>query len=682
LSTPPIRQQGGSTPAREADRPAGQPSNGARPRITHKALGGLNPDQREAVRHPPGKLLVLAGAGTGKTRVLVRRAAYLIEARAVPPESILAITLTNKAAREMIGRLGGLCGPAAERIHASTFHAMCARILRAHAEFIERTPQFSLYDQDNASQAIKRLLAPAEQALIDHGSVLREISTSKNQSVPLSRYASLAFDDTSRLVARVWADYEEELRRSDALDFDDLLLKTVQLLTRRRDLLAAYQEKWTSVLVDEYQDTNPVQARLLRLLLGESQGTDFMAVGDDRQVIYGFRLANVRLILDFEDEYPGASVITLTRNYRSSQPILDAANRLIAENRRQRSPALFADAKNAKGPPVAVHSSATDQEEASWIAARITRALAQGTPGRDIAVLGRRSNVVDRIEHALAAAGISYQLVIGAKGFFRREEIRAAIAHLRLITNPHDETAFTSALKLRPQVGANTIAKVIAYANRHRLTLIEASMEIDLVLGQISSQARSNIKQFALDILTYTEATRQQSISTLTREVIQMPGGIADSLTRSEQRDSERRLHRLQALCEAASTYERQHDEPTLAGWLADIMLAGRDDLSTEPDSSGRVTLGTIHSIKGLEWPIVIGAGFEGKVIPSHQARSEEDIEEERRMAYVLATRAKRLLILSYALRRDGRTSGPSPFIAEALGDYQSTDASTEHTAA
>lgn len=630
-----------------------------------RALRGLNEQQEEAVTHPRGHLLVLAAAGTGKTRVLASKAGFLIDALGEQPEDILAITLTNKAARQMKKRISKLCGDAAERIQAGTFHAMCARVLRAHCELIGRSPRFTIYDEDNQKRAIKRHLTQGDRACITDKEVIAEISASKNQAVPVARYASFAVDDRSQIVARAWAEYEQELRRGDALDFDDLLLRTVQLLEARTDLLAAYRKRWPAVLVDEYQDTNPIQARLLRLLVRCKENRHFMVVGDDRQVIYGFRLADVRLILGFEDEYPGSSVVKLERNYRNPQRFLDAANSLIDHNQRQFKLKVFADKKNQVGSPITVHGSATDTEEAQWIASGILRLLEHGEKESDIAVLARRKDVVDKVEHALAAAGISYQRVGGA-AFFSSKEVKAALAHLRLIVNQRDEAAFAAALEIRPKIGASTVAKISGYAARHGLTLLEASMAADVLPGQITGVARENIRRFALDMLAFTARAESRSVSALTYDVIHMPNGVAEAF--ANDGDSERRIGRLDALCEAAQTYERQADEPTLAGWLADVTLAGRDDLSAASSDGGRVTIGTLHAIKGLEWEIVIGAGIEGKVLPSFFAQTDPELEEERRMAYVLFTRAKRLLILSYSLRRNGRASGPSRFIAEALG--------------
>jgi DNA helicase-2/ATP-dependent DNA helicase PcrA len=624
-----------------------------------KALRELNPEQEAAVTHPPGMILVIAGAGSGKTRVLTRRGAFLIDVRGVDPESLLFITLTNKAAREMVDRLHKLCGPAVERIHAGTFHSMCAGVLRTHAKLIGRTSQFSIYDKDEAQRVVARRLTRAEKSLVKPVKVQRQISAAKNHDVTVERYASFATDPTSRLIARVWREYEEELRRADALDFDDLLLRTVRVLRSYPDIRRAYQEKWPHILVDEYQDTNPIQARLLRLLASD----DLFVVGDDRQVIYGFRLANVRLILDFDKEYKDATVFTLERNYRSSPKILDAANNLIANNTVQSEMRLVPDEKNEEGPAIVVRPSVNDVEEARWIASRIQRYVASGVHERDIAVLGRGRKVVEGVEHALAAAGISYQLV-GSHGYFKRPEVRAALAHLRLIVNPRNEEAFATALGIRPQVGDKTIAKIVAYAGRHRLSLLEASTAVDLI-GGVDKEGRENVRRFAYDMLAFRRRAREISVSELTHEVIRMPLGVADSLARED--DGEQRFARLEALREAARTYERQTDNPTLAGWLQDATLAGRDDLSHPESDRGRVTLGTIHAIKGLEWAIVIAAGFDRRLIPSFYARTPAALEEERRMAFVLFTRTIKELTLSYAATREGRPSGPSRFISEAL---------------
>jgi DNA helicase-2/ATP-dependent DNA helicase PcrA len=533
-------------------------------------------------------------------------------------------------------------------------------MLRDHPRLVGRTSKFSIYNEDEAKSVIAGILMDSESTIIGPKQVLNEISAAKNHYVSLADYEEFAQDEASRIVARAWLKYEEELKLADAMDFDDLLLRSVDLLRANPEILEATRRKYRTVLVDEYQDTNPTQARLLRLLAGR----DFMAVGDDKQVIYGFRLADVRLILDFEREYPGAIVLTLQTNYRCSPQIIKAANNLIAYNKVQRPMEVKPARRTKDGPPVHVHASGSDKEETEWIASRLQRFIEQGVKEKDIAVLARNGKVVEGLEHTLAAAGISYQLV-GSRGYFQHPEVRAALAHLRLLVNPRNEDAFVTALGTRASVAEKTIAKIIAYAERHRLTLIEASTGVDLIQGTITSRAREHVRRFAYDMLEFARRTSSVPVSELVHDVIRMPLGVAEMLKSSD--DENQCFQRLQTLTDAARSYERQTDTPTLAGWLQEAALAGRDDLTDPDKDGGRVTVGTIHAVKGLEWKVLIAAGFDGNVIPSYWAKSEAEIEEERRMAYVLATRATRVLIFSYANYRNGRRSGPSRFIAEAL---------------
>ncbi len=626
----------------------------------------LDREQYAAVTHPSGIILVLAAAGSGKTRVATRRVGFLIEEKHVEPESILPITLTKKARIEMVGRLRWLCGDeAAGRIPVGTFHATCVRILRAHSKLIGRTSHFSIYDNDDSRRVIARTFTQRERARIDIDSLRREISLSKNHDISLEEYEAYARDGKSRIVARAWREYEEELRLADALDFDDLVLRSVELLRTYQDIRDAYRETWKHVIVDEFQDTNPVGARLLRLLAGD----DLFAVGDDKQVIFGFRLADVRLILEFDKEYPDASILTLTRNYRNSRQILKAANALIAHNKAQLPMTVVPAKKEQDGPIPIVHASHSEVEEAKWIAAEIRHYIEQGFKEKEIAVLVRQERILRRVEHALAAARIPYQFV-GPKGYFDHKEVRTALAHLRLLIDPRNEEAFRRALEIRPKAGDKTIARVAAYAGRHRITLLEASLAVD-VIPDIRSDRAQAVRQFALDMLALKRRAATASVSEITYEVIRMPCGIAESLI--DQDDGEQHFARLEALCEAAKAYERQAEAPSLANWLQEAILAGRDDLEAEEGRS-RVTLATIHSVKGLEWPVVFAAGFEGRVIPSVRARTKRAVEEERRVAYVLLTRCVAVLIFSYSMNREGRPSGPSPFIAEAL-EYLAAEA-------
>ena len=629
-------------------------------------LEELNPQQRQAVTYPPQPLLVIASAGTGKTLVLTHRVAFHLLTGRASPEEILAITFTNKAAREMHARLRALCGPAAERINIGTFHATCARMLRAHPDRVGRSTRFSIYDSGDSRRVIERALSSADRAKLSASDVQREISAAKNQGVSVDAYDACAIDETSRIVARAWRQYEHELKRADAMDLDDLLCRAVKLLGEHPGLLGGYQRRWKAILVDEYQDTNPTQARLLRLLTATGDGhRNLTVVGDDRQAIYSFRQADVQLILDFDCDYLDAGVITLQENYRSTPQILQAANRLIGHNQAQRAQTLRPHEPYEDGPEVMVHSFSCDEDEARWIALQLRRAVQKGIPEREVAILARAGKVIERVEHALAAAGISYQL-LGGQGFFARREVKTVLAHLRLLINPRDEVAFARAIEIRPKVADGTIAKVINHSETHRLTLLEAAAGAEMITGLPSREARDNVVRFGRDMLALAARAPERSVSSLTQEVIHMPGGAADALARARGEDEQTR-ERLDALRDAARTYERQHDQPTLQQWLQDTALAGQD-LDSPDDARGKVTVGSIHAVKGLEWPTVIGAGIEAQIIPSRHADSAERLEEERRMLYVLITRARRTCVLCYSLTRNGRPSGPSPFIAEAVG--------------
>ncbi|HEV3071874.1 MAG TPA: ATP-dependent helicase [Solirubrobacteraceae bacterium] len=630
-------------------------------------LDGLNDEQMVAVTHPAVPLLVAAGAGTGKTRVLTRRVAWMVKKGDVQPGEVLAITFTNKAAREMRGRLALLCGSVARRIDVGTFHAMCAQMLRRHPDLIDRTGDFSIYDAGDTKRSIGRMMNEADRAHIKPDEVTRELMLAKNQTVSLEEYESYALDTASQIVARVWRQYEEELKSADALDFDDLLVGCVTLLTEHRELREAYQDRWKAVFVDEYQDTNPLQARLLRLLTAIGGGRrNLTAVGDDCQTIFGFRLSDPRLIVRFTEDYTDGQVVTLTTNYRSSPKILAGANRLIANNELKIDKVLQAAEGNPEGPDIACHTASDEESEAAWIVSQIHRMIERGIEERDIAVLARPRKVLRRVEQALAAGGISYER-IGGQGFFAHKEIRCVIAHLRLLVNPRDEAAFETALEIRPQVKEKTVAKVLAYAEKYNLTLLEAAAAGDVIPDIHSHTARENVTQFAFDMLALAGEQRTRSVSSMVHEVIRMPLGVADAIATGEE--DEQSAERLEALREAARTYERQRESPSLAGWLREASLADQSEDTGEDTGGGRVTVGTIHGVKGLEWLIVFGAGMAEQNLPSFYALTKSQIEEERRMAYVLETRAIRVLVFTYALIRQGRPAAMSRFIRETLAE-------------
>src|SRR3954466_13031603 len=406
------------------------------------APDALDPEQRQAVLHRDGPLLVIAGAGSGKTRVTTERTAHLIESGAAHPSEILSITFTNKAAGEMREAPARRVGPGpAAAVALGTFHALCARILRTHPGDSGRSARYSIYDEGDQKRVLDRYLTRADKARIDRDQVLAAISRAKSHLVARERFAAatpdelgglVLHDEARQVIAAVWRQGDAELQRSDALDFDDLIAFTVALLQRRADLLAGYRRRWRYVQVDEHQDTNPLQDRLLRLLAGEQP--NLMVVGDDQQAIYGFRSADVRNILRFDRDYPQARVVGLVRNYRSTPQIVEAANRLIAHNTTGRPKTMLAQAP--PGPEPVYRAHASEEAEARWAGATITRAAAHGIVRSEVAVLARAKGVLTGIEAALVAAQIPYRVLSGT-AFYQRREVKAALAHLTLLVNPH-----------------------------------------------------------------------------------------------------------------------------------------------------------------------------------------------------------------------------------------------------
>jgi DNA helicase-2/ATP-dependent DNA helicase PcrA len=631
-----------------------------------RLLAALDEEQRDAVTRPCQPLLVLASAGTGKTRVLTHRAAFLIMAGLVRPQEVVAITFTKRAAGEMRGRLRILCGDAAGEITIGTFHSVCSRILRAHASMIGRSRDFSICHRDGARRAIEAHIDTSERAMVSPTDAQREISLCKNQGVSLAEYEAHAQDEVSVIVARAWAGYEQALERADALDFDDLLYRTGVLLEEQPRLLAGYQQRFRAFLVDEYQDTNPVQARLLRLLAATGEGSRNLTVaGDDDQAIFAFRLADIGLILDFEVDYRDAQVVTLQLNYRSTSELLHAAHRQIEHNHERRTKTPQLDDPARQGEPIEVHCAASGLEEARWIAEQIAGALEAGASAKQIAVLARKSKVLDRIEHALVAEGVAYRL-LGASGFFEHTEIKAALAHLRLLDDPSDETALTAALQIRPYIGAQAIEQLIAIAAELQISPLEAAAASER-LGVISGvTARQNTIRFGQDMRALAAVADKRPVSWLTRQVIEMPLGPMQALLASAE-DEDERPARLKLLIDAARAYENVNQTVSLRGFLQRSALSSEDGNDTSP---ARITLIGIHAAKGLEWDTVIGAGIENGIMPSGFATSQTLLEEERRVGYVLLTRARRTLWLSYALMRDGRPATPSPYIVEATGPH------------
>jgi DNA helicase II / ATP-dependent DNA helicase PcrA len=630
----------------------------------------LDPEQRQAVQCTDGPLLVIAGAGSGKTRVMTERTAHLIESGIAAPHEILSITFTNKAAGEMRERLARRVGPdLAAAVALGTFHALCARILRAHPGDSGRSARYSIYDEGDQKRVVDRYLTRADKARIDRDQVLAAISRAKSHLVAREHFPAatpdelgglVLHDDAKQVVAAVWRQVDAELERSDALDFDDLIAFAVALLERRGDVLAGYRRRWRYVQVDEHQDTNPLQGRLLRLLAGEHP--NLMVVGDDQQAVYGFRSADVRNILRFDRDYPQARVVGLVRNYRSTPEIVQAANRLITHNRGGRPKTMVAQAPSGPEPVVRAHR--REEDEARWAAATIARATARGIAASELAVLARAKGVLTGIEAALVAAEIPYRVLSGT-AFYQRREVKAALAHLTLLVNPHDAEAFSRVmLDARRGIGEVTAARVDAHAVAANINLLEACVRADH-LSRVRRDQKAALIAFGQAMLELRDQLDHRSVSSLLADIVRLAGGLAEIL--AGQDDGGGRLARLRDLVTAARAYERDAARPSAVDFLARAALASGADDRGDRAARERVTLCTVHGAKGLEWQVVLVCGLEEGTFPSQHAALGDALEEERRLAYVAFTRAKRTLVLSHAQRRYGRPARPSRFIAEAL---------------
>jgi len=613
-------------------------------------LSGLNEAQREAVVHPEGPLLILAGAGSGKTRVLTHRLAYLVH-QGVPPDRILAITFTNRAAREMAERVERLLG---ERLGGlpwlSTFHAACARILRANAERVGLTANFSIYDQQDSRRLIKNLLEEEgyDPKRISESRIQQEISAAKNRLLDAAAYRSQGVEgELEEAAAAVFARYEQALLEANAVDFDDLLLHVVRLLEGAEEVRDHYMRRFLHVLVDEYQDTNPVQYRLLRLLVKDRPGSRNLAVvGDDAQSIYRFRGADVRNILEFQRDFPEAKVVKLEQNYRSTQLILEAANGVIASNRRSLEKRLWSEL--GEGEPVYVSGLPDDLAEAYFVVEELERYLGEGGRLSQAAVFYRTHSLSRVFEELFNRTGIPYRLV-GALRFFERAEVKDVLSYLRLLVNPWDHVAFARALGApRRGVGEATLARLQAIARERSQPAVELAGEPEVVGGFAGKPARG-LREFAslyghLAGLRAGGATVAELI-----ETVVSASGLGEALE-AEGVEGAERLENLGQLVAMARERERELGGPLpLEEFLQQTALSEGEE---EPGAEGAVTLTTLHNAKGSEFPLVFIVGCEEGLIPHINSQGEEDLEEERRLFYVGLTRAMRRLYLTYAYSR------------------------------
>ena len=613
----------------------------------------LNEPQREAVYHTDGPLLILAGAGSGKTRVLTHRIAYLIEERNVNPWNILAITFTNKAAGEMRERVDSLVGFGSESIWVSTFHSMCVRILRRFIDRLGYDNRFTIYDTDDQKTLMKEVCKKVaiDTKVFKERSLMSAISSAKNELILPDEFELNAGGDFAKLkIAKVYREYEAQLKANNALDFDDLLVKTVQLLQTQPDVLENYQERFRYIMVDEYQDTNTVQFQLVRLLAGKYR--NLCVVGDDDQSIYKFRGANIRNILDFEHEFSDACVIKLEQNYRSTGNILNAANRVIANNKGRKEKTLWT--ANGEGELVHLRQFDTGYDEADFIAEDIKKEVRAGASYNDHAVLYRTNAQSRLLEEKFVAMNVPYKIV-GGVNFYARREIKDLLAYLKTNDNGMDDIAVRRIINVPKRgIGLTTINRIQESAAERGLGFYETLMAPELIPGIGRSAAK--LDSFAALIEYFKGLTGQMSITDLLREVIEKTGYM-ESLDSEDKEDAQARKENIDELINKAAAYEEaaeDRDEPaTLSAFLEEVALvADIDSLDEEQDY---VVLMTLHSAKGLEFPHVYLAGMEDGLFPSYMtitSDDRDDLEEERRLCYVGITRAEQELTLTCARRR------------------------------
>lgn len=613
----------------------------------------LNEPQREAVYHTDGPLLILAGAGSGKTRVLTHRIAYLIGERGVNPWNILAITFTNKAAEEMRQRVDNLVGFGAESVWVSTFHSACVRILRRFIDRLGYENHFTIYDTDDQKTLIKEVCrkVDVDTKVFKERSLLSAISSAKNEMILPDEFELNAGGDFAKMkIAKVYREYEAQMRANNALDFDDLLVKTVQLLQTQPDVLESYQERFRYIMVDEYQDTNTVQFQLVSLLAGKYK--NLCVVGDDDQSIYKFRGANIRNILDFEHEFPDAKVIKLEQNYRSTGNILNAANSVIANNRGRKEKSLWTE--NGEGELIRLRQFDTAFDEADFIGEDIKSAVRQGGSYNDSAVLYRTNAQSRLLEEKFIAMNIPYKIV-GGVNFYARREIKDLLAYLKTIDNGRDDVAVRRIINVPKRgIGLTTINRIQESATERGIGFYEALLAPGLIAGV--GRSATKLDSFAALIEYFKTLAEEMSITDLLQEVIEKTGYI-ESLENEDKEEAKTRKENIDELISKAATYEEscqdKDEKATLSGFLEEVALVA--DIDSLDEDQEYVVLMTLHSAKGLEFPRVYLAGMEDGLFPGYMsinAGDREELEEERRLCYVGITRAEQELTLTSARRR------------------------------
>lgn len=626
----------------------------------------LNEQQKQGVFTTEGPVLLLAGAGSGKTRVLTHRIAYLIEEMGINPYQIMAITFTNKAAGEMKERVESLVG-FADSAWITTFHSTCVRILRRYIDRIGYDTNFVIYDADDQKSVIKDICKRlnVDTKVLKERTVLSAISSAKDELISPNEYSlSVAGDYHKQKIAALYQEYQQTLKKNNAVDFDDLIMKTVELFKDCPDVLQSYQNRFRYIMVDEYQDTNSAQFELIRLLAGDRH--NLCVVGDDDQSIYKFRGANIRNILDFEKYYPEATVIRLEQNYRSTQNVLDAANAVIRNNIGRKEKALWTD----QGAGERIHFRQFDNayEEAEFVADDVARKKRNGSyQYKDCAVLYRTNAQARLLEERFIVEGIPYD-VVGGVNFYSRKEIKDLLAYLKTIDNGRDDLSVKRIINIPKRgIGAATIAKVQDYADEKGISFYDALKQAD----EISTIGRSGakLKPFVDMIKVFRSKLQVYTLTDLIKDIIETTGYVRDLEADSEE-EAQTRIENIDELVSKVASYEETHDEPSLSEFLEEVALVADIDGVDEDDD--RVLLMTLHSAKGLEFSQVYLTGMEDGLFPSYMsivADGDAEIEEERRLAYVGITRAKKELTICCAkmrmIRGETQYNAVSRFVKE-----------------
>lgn len=636
----------------------------------HKLLNGMNPKQKEAVLATEGPLLIMAGAGSGKTRVLTHRMAYLLQEKFVNPWNILAITFTNKAAKEMKERVTRLVGTAGNDMWVSTFHSMCVRILRREAEQIGYSRNFTICDQSETETLMKRIVKDKnlDAKKFEPRAILGKISNAKNELITPKEYAGMTGNYFDNIVAECYEAYQRHLKNAQSMDFDDLIMLAVKLFEDHPDTLAYYQNKFHYIHVDEYQDTNFAQYKLVQLLAEKFK--NICVVGDADQSIYGWRGADMANIMNFEKDYTDAKVVLLEQNYRSTKTILKAANGVIEKNRNRKDKKLWTD--NVEGEKITYYRAQSEHDEARFIVGTMQKIVQEdGRKYGDFAILYRTNAQSRVIEDTLVKSNIRYKMVGGHK-FYDRKEIKDVMAYLRLISNPADDLSFNRIINVPKRgIGGVSLQKLYDFADVYDYSYLDAAKNVSL--SPLTGKASTETGKFAKMLADLQQMAEFLSVTEIVEQLLEKTGYV-ESLKQENTLESETRIDNINEFLSVTQEFEKLTDgESNLTDFLTDLALVSDLD-QVEEEPQAEVTLMTLHAAKGLEFPVVFVIGMEEGIFPSFRSLMEEaDMEEERRLAYVGITRAEQKLFITNAYSRllYGRTQNnpPSRFLEEMDSD-------------